>query len=85
MEEVNESILPPPVKPKHPGREKLPDDRRRVVLAARVLPETMQYLNSMGYKNTGRAVDVLVKSVIHPGISKMLESGANFEIVNLSS
>ncbi len=87
MQEVNAIIQvnTPPVVPrkKSKGKKPLPVERRRVILSVRVLPDTMKYLQSMGYNTSGRALDVLVKSVQHGGIREMMASKAPFNIVNL--
>lgn len=84
--QIVNSIQPPPValrkRPK--GKQKLPDERRRVILSVRVLPSTLEYLNSMGYPTSGRALDVLVKSMQHDGIREMLENKSEFSIANIA-
>lgn len=84
MSEVNTAESLAPVKKKAMGKKKLPVERRRVILSVRVLPSTMGYLDKMGYKTVGRALDVLVKAVQHGGVLRMLESKSEFTIVNLS-
>ena len=83
MSEVN-TLVPPVVRRRPSGKQKLPEDRRRVLLSVRVLPATMGYLNSMGYPSNGRALDVLVKAIQHKGIVKMLEAGIPTTITNLA-
>jgi hypothetical protein len=52
-------------KPK--GRPSLPDDQRRVLVSARVLPKTKDWLESIelagGHGNLGRALDSLAKEL----------------------
>ena len=80
-------ISTPPVvqRKKSKGKKPLPVERRRVILSVRVMPSTMEYLKSMGYNTSGRALDVLIKSVQHGGIREMMSSKAPFNIVNLVS
>lgn len=88
MPEVNAIITvnAPPVvtRKKKKGKQPLPEERRRVILSSRVMPTTMEYLKSLGYTTTGRALDVLVKSVQHGGIREMMKNKSNFTIVNLA-
>lgn len=53
------SALPPGIKRK-PGKKRLPDHQRRVLVSVRVTPVTLEYLRSLGDKNLGRALDGLV-------------------------
>lgn len=46
-------------KPK--GRTPLPDALRRRLISVRVLPATVDVLESMNYENLGRAIDALVE------------------------
>lgn len=79
--------VPPPVvrlrKP-HMGKQKLPENRRRVILSVRVMPTTMEYLEKMGYRTNGRALDVLVKAVQHGGIREMIDRKKDFKIISLA-
>lgn len=84
MSEVNTAEILAPVKKKAMGKKALPVERRRVILSVRVLPSTMGYLNAMGYRTVGRALDVLVKAVQHGGVMRMIENESEFTIVNLS-
>ncbi len=87
MAQVNSKEPTPelePVKKKPMGKKALPVERRRVILSVRVLPSTMSYLQGMGYKTVGRALDILVKAVQHGGIVKMLEAKSEVTIVNIS-
>ncbi len=77
MPAVNESPLSPSRK------RKLSPERRRVLLSVRVLPQTMKYLESMGYATPGRALDVLIKAMQHPGVRRMMDAGQMVSIVNL--
>ena len=84
MSDVNANTILDPLPPKRfHGKQKLPVDRRRVILSVRVLPSTKEYLEKMNYSTAGRALDVLVKAVQHRGISKMIDSGSEVTIVNL--
>lgn len=66
------------------GKKKLPVERRRVILSVRVLPSTLAYLESMGYRSNGRALDILVKSLQHPGILRMLQAKSEFSVKSLA-
>ncbi len=70
--------------PRSAGKRRLPVERKRVLLAERVLPSTKQYLDGMGYKTKGRALDVLVSAIQHPGIVRMIENNSQFSIINLT-
>lgn len=87
MSTVNEET-PAPVE-KRKGKQKLPIERRRVILSVRVLPSTMEYLESMaaelGVSSTGRAVDTMVQALQGGGIARQLDNNSPIEIVKLTS
>lgn len=84
MTEVNTEQAAMEVPKRKPmGKKKLPVERRRVILSVRVLPSTMKYLNDMGYKTVGRALDILVAAIQHGGITRMLENKSDVTIVSL--
>ena len=89
MATVNNITKPPvvtkPTPHKAMGKKHLPLERKRVALPARVLPSTKLYLESLGHRSVGRALDVLVKAMQHPGIRKMIEAKKDFKTISLGS
>ena len=58
MVESNEEMLPKKI-----GRKKLPEHERRIRIAPRIEPKTKQFLESLGEKNIGRAIDHVAKQL----------------------
>lgn len=50
------------------GRPPLPETKRRAPLYAKVSPSTLEFLQSLGEENLGRAVDKLV--ILHRQLRK---------------
>ncbi len=66
------------------GKKSLPKDRRRVILSTRVLPSTLEYLNSLNQDTPGRAIDLIVKA-LQPGAARdMISQGVDFSIVKVA-
>lgn len=67
-----------------PRKKPLPAEKRRILLSCRVLPATLEYINSMGSSSSGRALDLLIRSVTHKGVAAMLDAQSKFKVVNLA-
>ncbi len=44
--------------------ERIPKDKRRLTVFGRVNPETLEFLNAIGERNHGRAIDRLVNTLV---------------------
>src|SRR4051812_1984393 len=72
---------PVPDRPK-PARSaiSMPVRERRLQLCARICPETQEFLDNLGFRNTGRAIDALVRAVQRREIREMIDAGAGLKL-----
>jgi hypothetical protein len=67
----------------HKGKKKLPEDRKRVLLSARVSPRTKEFLEGLGSGNLGRAMDALCDAIADRRIANLLDGGSAVKIVHI--
>jgi hypothetical protein len=67
----------------HKGKKKLPDTRKRVLLSARVAPQTKAFLEGLGSGNLGRAMDALCDAIADRRIANLLDNGNSVKVVHI--
>lgn len=58
--------------------------RRRVIISTRVMPSTLEYLEQMACDTPGRAIDLIVRSMVDQGIAKLLMTYPAAKLVQIT-